>query len=98
MRGIRLSRYASAASTSTSLHPSFDTSSPLRTTTSGESCSRQDELDRGAQKRQRRMGSLAEEESHIPMSFQTLEPTPLHQIWVVAMTTKSFQRPFHMNL
>uniref|UniRef100_A0AAV1UC53 Uncharacterized protein n=2 Tax=Peronospora matthiolae TaxID=2874970 RepID=A0AAV1UC53_9STRA len=49
----------------------FDTNSPALTTTSEKRGARQDELGPGAQKRQLRMGGLAEGESHTPMSFQT---------------------------
>uniref|UniRef100_A0AAV1TW54 Uncharacterized protein n=1 Tax=Peronospora matthiolae TaxID=2874970 RepID=A0AAV1TW54_9STRA len=60
MRGVSRSRYASAASPVASLRQSFDANSPALTTKSEKHDAHQDEL-----------GSLAEGESHTPMSFQT---------------------------
>uniref|UniRef100_A0AAV1TY40 Uncharacterized protein n=1 Tax=Peronospora matthiolae TaxID=2874970 RepID=A0AAV1TY40_9STRA len=71
LRGALRSRYASAASAAASSRQSLDTNSPTLTTTSEKRDARQDELGRGAQKRQWRMGSLAGRKSHNPMSFQT---------------------------
>uniref|UniRef100_A0AAV1U9H7 Uncharacterized protein n=1 Tax=Peronospora matthiolae TaxID=2874970 RepID=A0AAV1U9H7_9STRA len=71
LRGLSRSRYASAASAAANSRQPFDTNSPALTTTSEKRGARQDELGPGAQKRQRRMGSLAEGEAHTPMSFQT---------------------------
>uniref|UniRef100_A0AAV1TJD2 Uncharacterized protein n=1 Tax=Peronospora matthiolae TaxID=2874970 RepID=A0AAV1TJD2_9STRA len=70
LRRVSRSRYASAASTAAGSRQSFDTNSPALTTTSEKRDAHQDELGRGAQKRQRRMVNLAEGESHT-MSFQT---------------------------
>uniref|UniRef100_A0AAV1TSP8 Uncharacterized protein n=1 Tax=Peronospora matthiolae TaxID=2874970 RepID=A0AAV1TSP8_9STRA len=71
LRGVSRSHHALAASAAASSRQSFDTNSPALTTTSEKRGSRQDELVRGAQNRQRRMGILAEGETHTPMSFQT---------------------------
>uniref|UniRef100_A0AAV1T5P3 Uncharacterized protein n=1 Tax=Peronospora matthiolae TaxID=2874970 RepID=A0AAV1T5P3_9STRA len=71
LRGVSRSRYASATFAAASLRQYFDTNSPDLTTTSEKRDARQDKLGRGAQKRHRRLGSLAEGKSHTPMSFQT---------------------------
>uniref|UniRef100_A0AAV1UNA1 Uncharacterized protein n=1 Tax=Peronospora matthiolae TaxID=2874970 RepID=A0AAV1UNA1_9STRA len=69
--GVSRSRYTSAASEAASSRQSFDKNSPALTTTSEKRYARQDELGRGAQKRQRRMCSLAEGEPYTPIVFQT---------------------------
>ena len=44
------------------------------------------------------MGSLAEGESHTPMSSPTQGASPLYQILVLVMTTTSFQESLHTEL
>uniref|UniRef100_A0AAV1V2H5 Uncharacterized protein n=1 Tax=Peronospora matthiolae TaxID=2874970 RepID=A0AAV1V2H5_9STRA len=71
LQGVLRSRYASAASAAASSRQYFVTNSHALTTTSEKRDTRQHELGRGAQKRQRRSDILDGDESHTPMSFQT---------------------------
>uniref|UniRef100_A0AAV1VC33 Uncharacterized protein n=1 Tax=Peronospora matthiolae TaxID=2874970 RepID=A0AAV1VC33_9STRA len=66
LRGVSRSRYASAVSAAASSRQSFDTNSSALAETSEKREVRQDELGRGAQKRQRRMVSVAEENLILP--------------------------------
>uniref|UniRef100_A0AAV1V676 Uncharacterized protein n=1 Tax=Peronospora matthiolae TaxID=2874970 RepID=A0AAV1V676_9STRA len=68
LQGVLRSRYASAASAAASSRQYFVTNSHALTTTSEKRGTRQNELGRGAQKRQRRSEILAGDESHTPMS------------------------------
>ena len=91
-------RYASATTVAAGAGQAVTNNPPIDTTSGEKRPRSQDDPGHDAQKHPRRMGSLAEGESQIPMSSPTLVPSPLYQVLVLAMATKSFQGSLHVEL